>query len=206
MIISDNRFFLSSTAGVVVERPASSKWIFQVSENGFLQGDFLQVNGDLDISVLLNGIDAKCELNCGYLLNDNNKINIKIHVEHKCSKTISNQQIRGLATGNGEACFNGTITIPHNSQKCDGHQNHRAVILSDTARVLSVPQLEIWADDVKCAHGSAIGPLNKEQLFYLQTRGLTESQARKILLSSFFNHFSSMEFDGIIQDWMAHYV
>ena len=206
MIISDNRFFLSSTEGVIVEHPTSSKWIFQVSENGFLQGDFLQTEGDLDISVLLNGIGARCDLNCGYLLNDNNKININIHVEHKYSKTTSNQQIRGLASGRGQACFNGIITIPYNSQKCDGHQNHRAVILSDTAQVVSIPQLEIWADDVKCAHGSAIGPLDKEQLFYLQTRGLTESQARKILLSSFFNHFASAEFDEIIQDWMARYV
>ena len=111
-----------------------------------------------------------------------------------------------MAAGTGQVAFNGIITIPYDSQKCDGHQNHRAVLLSDKAKVISVPQLEIWADDVKCAHGSAIGPLDKDQLFYLQTRGLTEHQAKKILLSSFFNHFTSTEFDHIIQDWMSHYV
>ena len=126
-----------------------------------------------------------------------------IKVIHQSEKTTSNQQIRGLVTDSAAATFTGTIRIPHNSQKCDGSQNHRAVILSDRATVSATPQLEIWADDVKCAHGSAIGPLDKNQLFYLETRGISESGAKKLLLSSYFSDLMPTEFEDVIQDWMV---
>ena len=115
-----------------------------------LQADFLQVDQSLKVKIFLMGNGARSEINCGYLLNDNNKINIDIQVLHKSGETSSSQVIRGLVTDSAKVSFNGTITIPYNSQKCDGHQNHRGVILSDKAEIEAVPQLEIWADDVKC--------------------------------------------------------
>ena len=96
----------------------------------------------------------------------------------------------------------GTIEIPKDSQKCDGRQNHRAVLLSDKAIVSATPQLEIWADDVQCAHGSAVGPLDKNQLFYLQARGLPKKLARHLLLQSFLGGLMPTEFDAIISKWM----
>ena len=69
-----------------------------------------------------------------------------------------------------------------------------------------MPQLEIWADDVKCAHGSAVGPLDENQIFYLQTRGLSEKDAKKMLLFSFFNDFITPEFEKNICEWMTENV
>ena len=125
---------------------------------------------------------------------------------HKSPQTTSSQQSRGLAADKDHVSFCGTITIPYDSQKCDGHQNHRGIVLSDLAKISATPQLEIWADDVKCAHGSAIGPLDKNQIFYMQTRGISEQEAKKILLSSFFNGIVATDFDSYIQDWIKKYV
>ena len=206
MIHSDNLFLIRSDLGSVIEQKSGHEWVVIVSDNGDFQADFIKTNGPLDVTVILAGEGAKCQLNCAYLCNDNNKIYINFKVLHKSGKTISSQQIKGLSTGHGQVAFNGTITIPYDSQKCDGQQNHRGIILSDTAKISATPELEIWADDVKCAHGSAIGPLDKEQLFYLQTRGIPMAEAKKLLLSSYFNGFMTSEFDTFIHDWMAQNV
>lgn len=206
MTISANPFIIQQQIATQIDHPTQGNWVFRVGENGILQADFLQTDTDLKVSVYLSGPHATCHIRCGYLVNNNNKINIDIQVIHESKDTLSNQQIRGLVTDSADVHFTGTITIPYDSQKCDGRQNHRAVILSDKATVSATPQLEIWADDVKCAHGSAIGPLDREQLFYLQTRGLSESEAKKLLLSSFFSDLMPAEFNPVIEDWMAHHV
>ena len=202
MTASANPFLIRNQTATEIQTMTDGQWVCRVGENGFLQADFLQTDTDLNLQIFLNGKGAKCEINCGYLLSDNNKININIQVIHKTSETYSSQVIRGLACGQSKASFNGTITIPHDSQKCEGYQNHRGVILSEKAEIESVPQLEIWADDVKCNHGSAIGPLDEEQLFYLQTRGLSLSEAKKLLLSSFFADLMPTAFEMNIQEWM----
>ena len=137
-----------------------------------------------------------------YLTNKNNKLNIDIKVLHNNQKTISKQQIKGMATDSANVYFDGQIVIPQNCQKCDGMQNHRGILLSEKALISATPQLEIWADDVKCAHGSAVGPLPQEQMFYLQTRGLGKTVAQKLLLSAFFNDIIPLDFEEKIQHWM----
>jgi len=203
MIHSDNLFLVRSDLGTTTEQKSGNEWFVTVSGGGDFQADFIQTKGPLSVTVILAGEDSKCQLNCVYLCNDNNKIDIDFKVLHKSKKTTSSQQIKGLSADKGEVSFNGTITIPYDSQECDGRQNHRGIILSDYAKISAVPQLEIWADDVKCAHGSAIGPLDSDQLFYLQTRGIPATEAKKLLLSSFFNGFMTPEFDTFIHEWMA---
>lgn len=206
MTISANPFLIRQSEFVQIENPTPTDWVFRVAENGILTADFLQTNQDLTVRVHLLGPQAKCHINCGYLVSNNNKINIDIQVLHKSSKTTSVQEIRGLVTDRADVCFTGTISIPYEMQKCDGRQNHRAVILSDSATVSATPQLEIWADDVQCAHGSAIGPLDPDQIFYLQTRGIAQSDAKKLLLGSFFNDLLPVDFNPLIQEWMDHHV
>ena len=206
MTVSANPFLIRNQTATEIQTPVNGEWVFNVGENGLLQADFLQIDQSLKVKIFLTGIGARSEINCGYLLNDNNKINIDIQVIHKSGETSSSQVIRGLACGQSKVSFNGTITIPHDSQKCEGYQNHRGVILSEKAEIESVPQLEIWADDVKCNHGSAIGPLDEEQLFYLQTRGLSLSEAKKLLLSSFFADLMPTAFEINIQEWMDKHV
>ena len=206
MTTSNNPFLIRQSEATTIENPTSKEWLFRVAEGGILSADFLQTDADLSVRVLLEGIGAKCFLRCGYLLNKNNKINIDVQVVHKSRETVSEQQIRGIVTDMSQVSFTGTIRIPYDSQKCDGRQQHRGIVLSDQARVSATPQLEIWADDVKCAHGSAIGPLDQNQLFYLQTRGISEPDAKKLLLSSFFGDLMPVAFEPFIQNWMAENV
>ena len=81
--------------------------------------------------------------------------------------------------------FNGRIIVRHDAQKTDAKQTNRALLLSDEAQINSNPQLEIFADDVKCTHGAAIGQLDEEALFYLRARGLTPSEARDMLIHAY---------------------
>ncbi len=199
---NSNPFLIREKKETDVQNPNPEKWVFEVQKDGFLYADFLQTDCNLDVSIILNGENAKCQINCAYLINKNNHIDININVLHKVKNTLSKQRIKGLVADSGDVNFIGTIEIPKDSQKCDGSQNHRAVLLSPKATVSSTPQLEIWADDVQCAHGSAIGPLDKNQLFYLQARGLPEKQARRLLLQSFLGDLMPKDFDAIISKWM----
>jgi len=199
---NSNPFLIHEQKGTDIQNPMDGQWVFNVQKDGFLRADFLQMDQNLNVLVVLAGEGAKCQINCGYLINKCNKININIKVLHKVKNTTSIQQIKGLVADSGCVDFVGTIEIPKDSQKCDGRQNHRAVLLSPKAIVSATPQLEIWADDVQCAHGSAVGPLDKNQLFYLQARGLTQKEARRLLLQSFLGDLMSTEFDAIISKWV----
>lgn len=201
-----NPFLIHTQENVIIKNPDEKSWIFEVGESGNLWVDFLQTTEDLNVLVSLQNEEAKCKINCAYLINKNNKLNINIKVLHKYKNTISKQYIKGIATDESSVSFKGIIEIPKDGQKCDGQQHHRGLVLSKKAKIEAVPQLEIWADDVVCSHGSAIGPLDQKQLFYLQTRGLSESEAKKILLSSFLGDLMPEEFSDIIQKWMGENV
>ena len=202
-MITSNPFLIHTQENVTVKNPDGNSWFFEVGKNGNLWVDFLQMTADLNVLVNLLNENAKCKINCAYLTNKNNKLNIDIKVLHKYKNTTSEQHIKGIATDESVVSFRGIIEIPKESQKCDGRQHHRGFVLSPKAKIEAVPQLEIWADDVVCAHGSAIGPLDVNQLFYLQTRGLSKHEANKILLNSFLGDLMPEEFSDIIQQWMG---
>ena len=195
-------YIIHDQKNVIITQKSDTHWIFEVKRNGVLRADFLQLEKSLKIDVLLQGSGASCFLNCAYLLNKNKKINIDFDIKHNAPKTTSSQQIKGIVTDRSNASFQGVIEIPKSSQKCDGKQHHRAIVLSPEAAVNAIPQLEIWADDVICSHGSAIGPLDPNELFYMQTRGLTNAAARRLLLSSFLSDMMPSEFSKTIQQWM----
>ena len=199
---TSNPFLIHAQEKVIVKNPDDKSWVFEVGENGDLWVDFLQMTDDLSVLVKLVGMDARCKINCAYLTNKNNKLNIDINVVHEYKNTVSEQHIKGIATDESAVSFKGVIEIPKDSQKCDGRQHHRGLVLSPKAKIEAVPQLEIWADDVVCAHGSAVGPLEANQLFYLQTRGLSEKESKKMLLNSFLGDLMPEEFSDIIQKWM----
>ncbi len=199
---TSNPFLIHSQENVVIKNSDDKSWVFEVGKDGNLWADFLQMTDDLKVVVNLQDVNARCQINCAYLTNKNNKINIDIKVLHKSKNTTSEQHIKGIATDESRVSFKGIIEIPKSSQKCDGRQHHRGLVLSPKAKIEATPQLEIWADDVVCSHGSAIGPLDVNQLFYLQTRGLSESEAKKILLSSFLGDLMPEEFSDTIQQWM----
>lgn len=177
-----------------------------VPENSEFMAHILHLSGSVNLKIILSGEQAKCDVKIAYLSNKNNKNNIKVEVIHKYKNTASSQVIKGILTDTSKMVFDGVIRIPFESQKCDGHQNHRAVLLSDKASVQATPELEIYADDVKCSHGSAVGGLDDNQLFYLLSRGIPETQAKKILLKSYIMELLPETFEQYVDEWMAENV
>ena len=202
MKLSNNLFLIQKQTEVLVNHPTETEWEFSVQKEGELDAFFLALNQNLNIKVLLQGDKAKSNIKCAYLSNENNKLNINIQVIHEYKNTTSNQQIKGLSTDESIVSLTAGIEIPKNTNGCEGFQNHRGILLSDKAKIVATPQLEIWSEDVVCSHGSAVGPLPEEEIYYLQTRGLKKQSAEKLLLSSFFNDIVPSEFDTYIGEWM----
>jgi Fe-S cluster assembly protein SufD len=106
-------------------------------------------------------------------------------IDHKEPNCSSHQLYKGILDGNGRAVFNGKIFVREGAQKTDAMQTNKNLLLSDKARVDTKPQLEIYADDVKCAHGAAVGQIDPEELFYLATRGIGPELGRNLLTYGF---------------------
>ena len=106
-------------------------------------------------------------------------------MRHLTENSESHQRVRGALDGSAQGIFDGMIYVAHGAQKTDARQDSRYILLSDSARSHSVPRLEIYADDVQCAHGSTTGKVDEEALFYLRSRGIGYEAARKMLILSF---------------------
>lgn len=189
--------------GVLIDTPLTGeRMVIDVPENTLFDAQILHLSDAVKFSISLNGDNAKCDIKIVYLSNKNNKNLIDIEVIHKHKKTVSNQLVKGVLAGDSRMTFDGVIRIPKDSQKCDGTQNHRAILLSDSASVKATPELEIYADDVKCAHGSAVGPIEKTNLFYLMARGIPEETAKQVLIKAFLSDMLPAEWEEHIEEWM----
>lgn len=186
--------------------PCNKDETFCVFKEEPLELFLLVFQGEVNIKIDLKEAGAECCVRCVYLTAEDQKARICFDINHVSAQTKSVQLIRGIATNQSIVQFDGMIRMPKDSQRCEGIQNHRAIVLSDKAIVQSTPELEIYADDVQCTHGSAIGPLDKEQVFYLQTRGVNEKQAYYLLLSSFLNDLLPLEVQSIVTSWINDYV
>lgn len=135
-------------------------------------------------------IDVRCagatvELSGVYLCKEEDRLNIDVNMRHHVGGSISNQLFKGIADGNARVRFGGKIVVAHDAQKTEAYQTNRNLQLSDTAVVETLPQLEIYADDVKCSHGATVGALNEDEQFYMRSRGITLAQARRLQMISF---------------------
>ena len=138
---------------------------------------------DLHANLDAEGID--CTLNGLYLVKDDQRVDHHIHVDHRKPHGTSHQLFKGLLDGTSQAVFSGKVYVHPKAQKTDAQQSNRNLLLSDDALVHTNPQLEIFADDVKCSHGATVGQLDKEAIFYLRSRGLDEVAARRLLTYGF---------------------
>ncbi|MBC7983276.1 MAG: Fe-S cluster assembly protein SufD [Candidatus Obscuribacterales bacterium] len=138
-----------------------------------------------DISIRLQGAYANAEL-CGLIFARNTQhIDVRTCIEHQVPNTKSNEDYRGIADGRGRAIFNGKVIVSKDAQKTDARQSSRNLLLSSTAEIDTRPELEIYADDVKCAHGATVGQLDAAALFYLRSRGIDTDAARALLTQAF---------------------
>lgn len=122
-----------------------------------------------------------------YDIKGENKYTIHTEQIHTAPHSFSDLTLLSIAQDNASLIFSGLIKIEKNAQKSHAYQKNQNLILSKNAFVSSIPTLEILADDVFCTHGSVSGPISKEQLYYLQTRGLNQSQAKKLIIFGFKN-------------------
>lgn len=138
-----------------------------------------------DITAHLVGENAECRLNGVYLSSGTQHHDTTILVHHEQPHGSSNQTFKGIVDDTARAVFQGKVFVHKGAQKTDGYQLNNALLLSDKAEVDVKPELEIYADDVKCSHGATTGQLDTGPLFYLRTRGLSEAQAKFLLMQVF---------------------
>jgi Fe-S cluster assembly protein SufD len=136
-------------------------------------------------SFLIEGENCETNLNGAYLLKDLQHLDNHTIVDHIAPHCNSNELYKGILSGKSTGIFNGKVFVRPNAQKISAFQSNANVLLSDDASVNSKPELEIYANDVKCSHGSTTGQLDEDAVFYLRARGLSEKSARSLITQAF---------------------
>jgi Fe-S cluster assembly protein SufD len=138
-----------------------------------------------DALAVLDGEGVECTLNGLYLVNGQRLVDNHTTIHHAQPHCSSHELYKGILDGRSRAVFNGKIIVRLDAQKTDAKQSNKALLLSEDAQITTKPQLEIFADDVKCTHGATVGQLDADALFYLRSRALSEAQARRLLIHAF---------------------
>src|SRR5205807_4879619 len=138
-----------------------------------------------NIHTALEGPGVECVLNGLYLTSDQQLADHWMFVEHAQPNCNSHEYFNGILDGNSKGVFHGRIFVHQAAQKTDAKQTNKNLLLSDDATVDTKPQLEIYADDVKCTHGATVGQLNEDAIFYLRARGIPVESARRMLIYAF---------------------
>ncbi len=146
-----------------------------------LDGKFIRNN----LHLLLDGEGCESHMYGLYLLHGDTVADNHTVVDHRKPNSFSNELYKGVLEGNTKGIFNGKIFVRHDAQKTNAFQSNRNILLSDKASISTKPQLEIWADDVKCSHGCTTGQLDEAALFYLRSRGIDKNTARAMMLYAF---------------------
>lgn len=138
-----------------------------------------------DVNLSFNGEGGECWIDGLYLVEDGQHTDTHSRIDHRVKNCVSHQNYKGILEGKSRAVFNGKVFVHENASGTDANQSNKNLLLSNEARVDTKPQLEIFNDDVKCAHGATVGQLEEEELFYLLSRGLNEDLARNLLTYGF---------------------
>jgi Fe-S cluster assembly protein SufD len=159
-----------------------------VKRNGTYASNAISLGGGLvrnDITAVLNGEGVDCTLNGLYCADADRLVDNHTAIDHAQPHCGSREIYKGILADRARGVFNGKIIVRPDAQKTDAKQTNRALLLSEDARINTKPQLEIFANDVKCTHGAAVGQLDEEALFYLRSRGLSDTAARHLLIRAF---------------------
>lgn len=156
-----------------------------------------------DLSVSLEGEGAECTMNGLYIASGNGHVDNHTSVDHSGSFTPSRQLYKGVLTDRARAVFNGKIIARRGTHQVDAHQTNNNLLLSDRSMVDTKPQLEIFADDLKCSHGATVGQLDEEAIFYLSSRGIGPAQSRRILTYGFAEAVLALAPDARVREFMS---
>ena len=138
-----------------------------------------------NLHFFMNGQNCNSLLYGLYIPDGNQFVDNHSRVDHAKPNCFSDEKYKGILKDDAVAVFNGKIVVHEDAQKTNAYQRNQNILLSNTATINTKPQLEIFADDVKCTHGATIGQLDEEPMFYLRSRGISEQEARRLLLNAF---------------------
>ena len=173
----------------------------KLSDGSVFDGFQISVGGKLarlETHIILDGENADCTLSAIYLGRSSQHHDITTNMNHLKGHCLSNQVIRGVLDDKARGVFQGKVHVAPNAQKTDGQQMSRVLLLSRKAEADAKPELEIYADDVLCAHGATVGELDETQLFYLKSRGIDRQTARAMLIAAFLDDaIDSIKHDGL---------
>lgn len=199
---SKESFHISLTKVLIKERASYDN--FTISLGGILSRNEIQAH--------IAGSGAECCVNGTYLGLENQHIDNTTFIEHISEGSCSREVFKGVLGDKARGVFQGKILVHPDAQKTDGYQMNRAMLLSDQAEIDSKPELEIYADDVRCSHGATVGELEEEHIFYLCARGIGRERARRMLIGAYINDAideiknadirSSIQ--GVAENWLKH--
>ncbi|TNF26788.1 MAG: Fe-S cluster assembly protein SufD [Deltaproteobacteria bacterium] len=149
---------------------------------------------------------AHAEVNGLYALQGEHRSDNYTEIHHNASHTTSGQLFKGILADSSRGIFTGRVFIHRDAQKVDANQLNKNLLLSKEARIDTRPQLEVYADDVKCAHGATIGQLNEEELFYLQARGIPKQEAYEMLMAAFSEDALMKVTNPTTKKWLADFL
>tara|TARA_S200000501_G_scaffold356050_1_gene378360 strand:- start:385 stop:1638 length:1254 start_codon:yes stop_codon:yes gene_type:complete len=203
---SDKIFFNNVYEDIILENSAILKNIYlqndkslgyfhKYSKNKLSEGSnftsFIFPTGlkfnKLDLEFNLEGEKSECKLQSASFLNNNDHQEIKTRINHFYPNCKSFQKVKNVLNNESKGVYQGKIFVRDVAQKTDAYQLSKAILLSESCEFDSKPELEIYADDVKCSHGSTSGNLDKDSIYYLMTRGLSKKEAAKLLVNGFLN-------------------
>lgn len=180
-----------------------------LKENSFLSGHIVSRGARAcvrDYHVELIGEGAKAKIKAALYLAEKRQEQIDIMMEHKAPHCISDQHIKEVGLRGTRHCFSGTIYVHQGAKESNSYQKHNALLLDPTAFSAAQPNLEIFTDEVKASHGATVGQLNKEQLFYLTSRGLSKNDAQQLLVRAHLQEITHSitipEAQKMAQKWM----
>ena len=184
----------ASAAYLVLQDAAAqtceSDWEIVLPEGASLRMVFLSLNGALlrnRLRVSLQGRHAGCELSGLCLADGSQEMDYDIVLTHEVPQCQSTQLFKNIVGGQAVTRFNGLIKVVPEAQQTEAYQANHNLLTSETAKAYTRPQLEIYADDVKCSHGATIGRLNPDELFYMRSRGIPQAEARLLQQLAFCN-------------------
>lgn len=151
-----------------------------------------------DVNIVLNGEGSEAHMYGLFFVKDHQHVDNHTMVDHAMPHCLSNEFYKGILAENSRGVFNGKIIVRKGAQKTNAYQSNKNLLLSGNAKIDTKPQLEIFADDVRCTHGATVGQVDDESLFYLRSRGIDEKSARSLLVNAFANDvLMNMSFEPV---------
>ncbi len=222
---SDNAYFTNLVCEVLLEERASlvHQRVQQESPSAYHLADLhIELQADASyrgVNLAIGGAwsrtkignsfaapGASCELHGLYLAGEGQLVDFHLDVDHGVPGCDSRENFRGILYGNGRAVFDGRILVQKQAQKSSAHLSNANLMLSRRAEIDTKPQLEILADDVMCSHGTTVGQIDPQALFYLRSRGLSEERARRLLCLGFASEILEQFESGSLQDHLAELI